>query len=154
MASVYLGVDLGGTHLRVGVRRDGEKQLAAVETTLASREWSPEDLAEEIARGLARIREGCPGEIRGLGFALTGDPDPVTGTCHAMTRFPKLEGFALTPFLSERFTAPAYLLNDGLTAALAELRAGAGQGVKDFVMITLGTGVGGGVVLDGQLMTR
>src|SRR5205823_6008302 len=90
--------------------------------------------------------------ILAAGFALTGDIDCRDGICYSMTRFPRLEGFPLRSFLEERWGVPVRILNDGLTAALAELRAGAGREVEDFVMITLGTGIGGGVVVGGRLL--
>jgi glucokinase len=151
---VYLGIDLGGTNLRVALREPGclDPSCLRVDLSAASSRWAPPDLISAINAALDRI--GTPRGITGIGFAITGDPNPDAGTCHAMTRFPALERFPLAAYLTGQFRAPARVLNDGLSNTLGELRMGAGRGVRDFVMITLGTGVGGGVVIDGRLVTR
>jgi glucokinase len=156
MTPVYLGVDLGGTHLRVGLRAAGSPDLLDVEWTAASGEWDAPALIATIGGLLDRLSPRHPGErwqILGAGAALTGDIHLAAGTCHSMKRFPRLEGVHLVRHLEEAFGAPAAILNDGLAAALAELRLGAGRGAPSFVMITLGTGIGGGIVLDGNLLT-
>jgi glucokinase len=153
---VYVGIDLGGTNFRVGVREADRETLANQEWAPASGCWGAEEIGEQVTAMLASLcgrRPGAQWEIASAGFGLTGDIDPRTGTCYSMIRFPRLEGAALGPYLEEKLQVPVFLLNDGLTAALAELRAGAGKGVGSFVMITLGTGIGGGIVVDGKLLT-
>ena len=152
---VYVGADLGGTNLRVGVRAAGGASLLELESVLASAAWGMEELAGQMEAMLARVaaRRGGPWQVAGIGAALTGDIDCKDGICYSMTRFPRLEAAPLRGFLRERFGVPVSILNDGLTATLAELRLGAGRGVRDFVMITLGTGIGGGIVVDGRLLT-
>lgn len=155
---VYAGLDLGGTNFRLGLREAGKTQPALLDsvTVPANGEWTVEDLAAQYLAMLQQLRERQSPrsvEVVGLGFALTGDIDFRGGACYSMKRFPALEAVPVASILSERLGIPVRLLNDGLTAALAELRAGAGQGVSDFVMVTLGTGIGGGVVMDGRLLT-
>jgi glucokinase len=152
---VLVGADLGGTHFRVGVRLPGEARLAGREAIAADPTWTSQDvlsvaggMLDEIAR-----RRGTALHPLGIGLASTGDIDHLGGVCHSMKRFPALEAAPLGAMLTERFHCPARLLNDGLAAALGELHAGAGRGVSDFLMITLGTGIGGGVVLDGRVLT-
>lgn len=150
---VYGGADLGGTHFRVGVRAPGETLLLGSETILSDSGWDGGEVGRIVGELLERLR-GRLGELElaGFGFGSTGDIDYRTGTCHSMRRFPGLEGAALGTLLQQRLGCPVYLLNDGLCATLAELRAGAGQGVASFVMITLGTGIGGGIVMNGRLL--
>jgi glucokinase len=156
MIPVFLGADLGGTNFRAGVRAASPDAAALLdqESVAASGDWDGEDLRRELLLMVERMAARHPGaawEIRGMGFGLTGDIHPQ-GTCHSMKRFPRLEGARLADHLHAALGVPVRLLNDGLAAALAELRAGAGRNVRDFVMITLGTGIGGGVVLDGKLL--
>ncbi|MFN3651582.1 MAG: ROK family protein [Armatimonadota bacterium] len=151
---IYVGADLGGTHFRVGVRRAGELRLLYREAIPASPEWDAEQLLSVMAELLARITVRCREALfpAGVGFGSTGDLDYRAGTCYSMKRFPLLEEAPLRKLLEERFSVPAVVLNDGLCATLAELRAGAGRGASDFAMITLGTGIGGGIVSDGRLL--
>jgi len=149
---VYGGADLGGTHFRVGLRAPGGESLLARASVPAEGDWSPEALVEAAAALLGGLGVGGEHDLAGLGFASTGDIDPEAGSCHSMRRFPGLEGAPLGPLLSARLAAPVRLLNDGLCAALAEARLGAGRGVGDFVVVTAGTGIGGGVVLGGRLL--
>jgi glucokinase len=150
---LYLGADLGGTHFRVGVRREGESGLLAHETIPSDPAWSPEGVVRACRTLLSRIEERC-GEmaLAGAGFGSTGDINYRTGHCYSMKRFPGLEAAALAALLEQELGIAVHLLNDGLCAALAELRAGAGRGLQSFVMITLGTGIGGGIVMDGRLL--
>jgi glucokinase len=152
---LYVGVDLGGTHFRVGVRVPGEDRLRDQEMIRADPTWDSGGILGAMASLLASLSERlgetvCP---VGIGFASTGDIDPDAGVCYSMKRFVNLEAAPLASRLEERFGCPSRLLNDGLAAALGELRAGAGAGVRDFLMLTVGTGIGGGVVMDGQVLT-
>lgn len=150
---VYAGADLGGTHLRVGVRRTGEERLLGQEIIASDPGWDAPAVVSVVGNLLERLRSRLGElEIAALGFGATGDIDYRDGSCHSMRRFPGLEDAPLGPLLEQGLECPAYLLNDGLCAALAELRAGAGRGVGSFVMITLGTGIGGGIVMDGRLL--
>lgn len=149
----YLGADLGGTHFRVGLRRRGELRLLDQEWVTASGAWDAERLLDQMGGMVDRIQARHPGlNLAGIGFGSTGDIDCAGGVCYSMKRFPGLEEAPLRRLLEERWGVPAALLNDGLCAALGELRAGAGRGVDDFVMITLGTGIGGGVVVGGRVL--
>lgn len=152
--ALYVGADLGGTHFRAAVRAAGAETLLDQEARPADAGWDVPALVETLEEMLERMRRRHPGadwRLAGVGMGLTGDIDPESGTCHSMTRFPRLEGAALAAALAERFGRPAQILNDGLTATLAEHRLGAGRGARSILMVTLGTGVGGGIVLDGRL---
>lgn len=154
--SVFLGADLGGTNFRAGLRLPGSQALFDVEGVPSSGSWDASALIRKLEGLLARIRErhrGVELEVAGIGLGITGDIDFRDGICYSMKRFPHLEAYPLARDVRACFGVPVTLLNDGLTAGLAELRAGAGRGVDDFVMITLGTGIGGAVVMGGQLLT-
>lgn len=169
--NVYLGIDLGGTRFRLAVREAGrDLPLLDAESFPAEPSWTGEDLHVQMARALESIvrrttmagpafggemralRSFAEWNVLGVGVGLTGDIDCRDGVCYSMKRFPGLEGFPLRSFLAEKWGRPVHILNDGLTAALAERRAGAGKDARDFVMVTLGTGIGGGIVVGGRVL--
>jgi predicted NBD/HSP70 family sugar kinase len=89
----------------------------------------------------------------GLGIASAGAIDVANGTVFAATEnLPGWTGFNLRAFAEDRFHLPTYVANDAHAAVLAELRFGLGSGLSDFVAITLGTGIGGGIVSGGKLL--
>lgn len=150
-----LGVDLGGTAIKAGlVASDGQVTMSSQVPTRApeGREAVVESLVEAIGKVLAQAHEQGI-EPCGLGIASAGAIDTDTGTVFAATdNLPNWAGFNLGQFAEERFHLPTYVLNDAHAAALAELEFGLGRELTDFVSLTLGTGVGGGVVCHGELL--
>ncbi|HKY25898.1 MAG TPA: ROK family protein [Gaiella sp.] len=144
-ADRVIGVDVGGTKILAGaVARDGAVgRTIEVATPTSSQEAflaELETLLEQLlAEGAGAIGVGVPMNI-----------DRRTGIAHRAVNLP-LESLDLGRRLRERFEVPVGLENDGNAIALAEWRLGAGRGVTDLVALALGTGVGGGVVLDGRL---
>jgi glucokinase len=140
-----IGVDLGGTTTRVALLdRDGtvhERREAPTPT------GSQEELLAAIE---AAVDELFADGVEAIGCGIPSVLDRRTGRALGSTNIP-LEGVALGERLSARFRVPARVENDADAAALAEWKQGAGVGVDDLVLLTLGTGVGGGVVLDGEL---
>src|SRR5688572_15070374 len=134
-----VGADLGGTNFRVGVRLRDEVRLLDQESCPADPGWDAAAVLDRMEQMLALIlaRRGGGVRVAAVGFGATGDIDFRAGICYSMKRFPGLEEAPLRGLLQERFGCPAAILNDGLCAALGELRAGAGRGVDDFVMVTL-----------------
>jgi len=96
----------------------------------------------------ARRRASCLG-VAAPGHAQAGDGRMVNGTANV----PLLRHRSLAAALRERLAIPIGTVNDGIAAALGELRFGAGRGLERFVVVTLGTGVGGGVVVGGRAVT-
>jgi glucokinase len=140
-----IGVDLGGTKILAGlVGRDGTVGRTHEVPT-------PADSQEALLEGLEEAVSGLfSDEIAALGFGVPSVVDPVTGVSLGSINIP-LQGVSVAAVLGERFGVPAGVENDASAAALGEWRAGAGRGVDDLIMLTLGTGVGGGVVLGGGL---
>ena len=140
-----IGVDVGGTKILAGlVRRDGTVERDVEhETPLASEEA----ILDGIARAVDELTDGSPA---GIGLGVPCNLDPETGVAYRATNLP-LEGVDLRGWAADRFGVPVGVENDANAAALAEWRLGAGQGSRTLVMLTLGTGIGGGLVLDGQL---
>jgi glucokinase len=140
---VVLGVDVGGTKVEVGavcgseVSRAVERptELESTEALLDGLEATAQELIADVGRPAA-VGAGVPSQIE---FA--------TGRVMSSVNIP-LEGVALRDELERRFGLPAFVDNDGNCAALAEAEL---RGVRDLVMLTLGTGVGGGVVIGGRI---
>ena len=147
-----IGIDIGGTKIAGGlVDRSG-----AITERIQCPTRAPEGAQAIMARVVemaASLRRAAGGKIEGIGVASGGQIDPRTGVViHATDLLPGWKGTRITEIIEERFGVKARALNDGSAAALGEGRFGAAKGVSDFVLLTLGTGVGGGIVTDGRLL--
>jgi glucokinase len=140
-----IGVDLGGTKIATGsVDADG---------TLHERHEvaTPIESQEALLEGIAAAIEPLADEqAAAIGFGIPSVIDRSTGKALGSVNIP-LRDVSLADLVQERFGLPAVVENDGNVAALAEWKLGAGRAVDDLVMVTLGTGVGGGLVLGGSL---
>ncbi|MFL5912514.1 MAG: ROK family protein [Gaiellaceae bacterium] len=146
MAGRVIGVDAGGTKVLAGVV---DERLGVLERS--RRLWHGTDLAgvlDTMVEAVEELRGAAP-DVEAIGFGIPAQVGP-NGVSRFSTHL-SLEGVAIQSLLEERFDLPVYVDNDGNLAALAEHRAGAAKGLDDVVMLTLGTGVGGGLVLDGRL---
>ncbi len=138
-----IGVDFGGTGIKAGIVQDG-KVLRQVECLTP--QGSPEDVLDAIARLVLELDPNP----RSVGVAIPGEVDPA-GRCWGLPNVPGFKGIALGEGLSERLRCPVAVENDATTAALGEYLCGHGTRFPSFLMITLGTGIGGGLVIGGQL---
>lgn len=146
-----LAVDLGGTNMRSAfVSESGEVLARSSVPTQAPR--GPEVAMDRLATALSRLREAVAGtEAVALGLALAGPLDPRTGTLHHPPNLPGWHEFSAQAYLAERVGLPIRSHNDATLAALGEHAYGAGRGTRNLVFVAWGTGVGGGLVLDGRL---
>jgi glucokinase len=144
-AKRVIGVDLGGTKIATGsVDPDGtlhERHEVPTPTE------SQEALLEAIASAIEPLADE---HLDGIGFGIPSVIDRRTGLALGSTNIP-LRDVSLTELTQERFGVPAVVENDANVAAFGEWKLGAGRGADDLVMLTLGTGVGGGLVLGGSL---
>ena len=139
-----IGVDLGGTKILAGVLdRDGQ---AARRTEVPTPTGSQPELVRGVVEAIESVLDDSVAAI-GLGIPSVIDRK---GVALGATNIP-LAGIALGCVLEERFGIPAVVENDANVAAFGEWKQGAGRGFEDLIMLTLGTGVGGGVVLEGLL---
>jgi glucokinase len=148
----WLGFDIGGTRLKAGwVGADGRVAGAVIIETGTERFERIWDRILDYGRA-AIASQGQTG-LQGVGVALPGLVEPEFGSRHLPGKVLGIEGFPLRDRLETEFGAPARCVNDGAAAALAEWRFGAARGHDDVVALTLGTGVGCGVILGGRLLT-
>src|SRR5918912_634154 len=139
-----IGVDLGGTKILAGVvDRDGSVE--------ERREWpTPLDSQEELLQALARaVEDVLADDVAAIGFGIPSTIDQRSGKAVTSVNIP-LADLDLRAWMGERFGLPVGIDNDANAATLAEWAHGAGRGTRYMVMLTLGTGVGGGLILDGK----
>jgi glucokinase-like ROK family protein len=155
-----LGIDIGGTAIKAAIVNDrGETSLHARVPTLASggRDVIAKSMLDAVQQTLSAAEKQniqAKQNIKPLaiGVASAGAIDSKHGTVFAATEnLPGWAGFDLRGFLKQHTALPVFVENDAHAAALAELHYGAGRGLSNFIAITLGTGVGGGIVLNKQL---
>ncbi len=147
-----IGVDLGGTNIAVGVINDKYEIIGRGKRKTAM----PRPAKEIMEDIIAAIRDACDDagistdEIRSVGIGTPGTVNKETGVIEYANnlQFDKVPAVAI---LKEMLDVPYYLENDANAAALGEAMAGAGVGKKSFVAVTLGTGVGGGIVVNGKI---
>jgi glucokinase len=142
-AGQAIGVDLGGTKILAGVvARDGSIVRRHERAT-------PQDSQEHVLAELeAAVAELLDDSVQAVGFGVPSPIDQERGVVVRCVNVP-LEDAPLRDRMHERFGVPVGLDNDANAAAIGEWRAGAGRGDDDIVMLTLGTGVGGGVITSG-----
>lgn len=141
-----IGVDLGGTKILSGlIGRDGRiERRYEIPTPLESQ--------EALLGGLdAAVEELLDGEVGAIGFGIPSTIDQREGRAVSSVNVP-LANLAFRDRMHERFELPVGIDNDANAAAIAEWKVGAGKGANDMVMLTLGTGVGGGVIVGGRPM--
>ncbi len=150
---ILLGIDIGGTKTQIALgRADGEILREAHLEAWASGSFA-RDLDTVAARALALLDEAgvAASEIDAVGVSAPGPLDPVAGVIHAAPNLPGWIDVPIRARLERALGRPVRLENDANAAALAEWRYGAGRGSRAFVFLTMSTGVGGGLVLDGRL---
>jgi glucokinase len=142
-------VDIGGTKIAVGaVRDDG--------TTVYRRECPTEplrgfpDAMQRVRRLLHEAVDEC-GALEGIGVACPGPLDPLTGLIGEVGTLPGWQGGNLVAELEPEFGVAVAVENDADAAALAEFSWGAARGAANFIYVTISTGIGGGIILGGQL---
>ncbi|MFZ5820772.1 MAG: ROK family protein [Chloroflexota bacterium] len=153
MASVngiLIGVDLGGTNVRAGaVSSDG--QLLHWQETSIEASLGPESGLRKIAQLVAQVLAQTGQPILALGVGSTGPLDRERGCIQNPYTLPGWEDVNIVSRLQEKFGAPVALENDADAAALGESWVGAGRGVPRMSMVTIGTGVGTALILDGEI---
>ncbi len=153
MAEYVVGVDLGGTNLRAGVFRPDGKMLEKFSTP-TNIERGREALMDSIVGAIERVAGAHRGErLAAIGIGVPGFILLGKGIITKSPNLPGLENFAMRDALRERVGCPVVLENDANAAAYGEQWMGAGRGVDDLVLLTLGTGIGGGIISGGQVLT-
>src|SRR5258707_405875 len=142
-------VDIGGTKIAVGIVDEGGKVLAQTQAPT-----NPDRYADGLSLIAQMLRETAAKagvELSGIGIGSTGPVDPIRGEFGDVDFLPGWRGKNLVKDLARIFNVQVALENDGDAAALAEAGWGAGRNRSRLIYVTVGTGIGGGMVLDGKL---
>lgn len=151
----YLGLDLGGTYIKVAVIEAGSHGhpplLVHSERVLTDADAGPTDVRDrliDVGRGVIDLH----GPVSSVGLGVPGLFDPDTGVIELFPNLPgPWRGFSLRDPVGEGIGLTASMINDARAFTLAEGTIGAGRDAKVMLGITLGTGIGGGVMIDGRL---
>src|SRR4051812_36217146 len=144
-----IGVDFGGTFVKVGVCRDGAL-LETAEPVPTADHPGPDALIRAMAERISKLRKNHP-DIAAIGVGVPGLVDYDRGFVHVLTNVPGWTHIPLREILSKQAALPVTVENDANAMTYAEWRYGAARGLKNVIGLTLGTGVGGGLVLDGKM---
>ncbi|MBM3444164.1 MAG: ROK family protein [Bacteroidetes bacterium] len=147
-----IGIDIGGTGTKFGiVDRNGNVLFSGEMSTKKHKEIEP--FIEELYECLQPLIEkvGGIGSMRGIGMGAPNG-NYYSGTIEYAPNLPWKGIIPLAKLVSDKFKLPVTLTNDANAAAIGEMMYGAAKGMNDFIMITLGTGVGSGIVANGQLI--
>ncbi len=148
-----LAIDLGGTQLRAAMV-DGQGAVVGRTRIPTPADQGPDAVIAAMLAEITRLRsDAVDGEASGIGVAAPGPLDPSSGIVYEVPNMPGWRDYPLARHLAEATGLPVWVHNDANLAALAEARLGAGQGFDPLIYITVSTGVGGGVVLGGEMLT-
>jgi glucokinase len=156
---VYAGVDIGGTKVAVALGTAAGQLLARGSMAIADgqapgspSEGSPSYVLERTAQLIESLADQCGARPAAIGVGLPGLVNVNTGTAEFLPNLPGTwKGAQVARTLSERTGKSVYLLNDARLATLGEHTFGAGRTTANMLLVTVGTGIGGGLILDGGL---
>jgi len=152
LQQLAVGIDIGGTNTKFGIVDRSGNILFSGESSSRNHD-DPESFIDELYEHLQPLieRAGGIGRIKGIGVGAPNG-NYYTGTVEYAPNLPWKGIIPLVKIISNKFRLPSILTNDANAAALGEMMYGAAKNMKDFIMITLGTGVGSGIVANGQLI--
>lgn len=152
MEQYAIGVDLGGTNYRAAaITKDGD-QLKKVSGE--TRHYDGRDaVLDSLVEAIQKLREELSDHrLVGVGIGVPGFIEMSSGKIIGSNNLPELDGFPIRDAVEKRIGTPVILENDANAAAMGEKWMGAGRDVDSLVLFTLGTGIGGGIILDGKVL--
>jgi len=153
--SLILGIDLGGTKILTAVI-DAQGSLRARDHSVTPAAKGPQAVIQAIRESAKRSFEQASMDVSwvdAVGIGAPGPSNPETGVLFTSPNLPGWQDVDLVRILEEQFGKKVYLINDANAAALAEYRFGAARGLQHVIYITVSTGIGGGIIIDGRLYT-
>ncbi|HZG77839.1 MAG TPA: ROK family glucokinase [Paenibacillus sp.] len=151
--ALYVGVDIGGTTVKVGICNAEGKLLHTFEGPTGT-ESGTDVILDNIAAYVRRIVDDYNAswdDVAGVGIGIPGFMDFATGVVIMSANFPGFKNVPVKATLEQKLGKPVKINNDANVAALGEAWSGAGRGLQNVVVYTLGTGVGGGIIIRGQI---
>ena len=153
MDTYYVGIDLGGTNIKGGVV-DRAGRVVHFESIETEAEGGRDHVLDRIGMLAGKVRDAAGlarDQIGGVGIGSPGPLDTKRGFIHTAPNLPGWENLPLADEVSKRCGYRVFIENDANAAALAESFAGVGKGSQCMLLLTLGTGIGGGIVLNGRV---
>ena len=154
MSELYIGIDLGGTNVKIGCF-DSRLQLISKTGVTTEADMGPEAVVEKIGQTVEALltEEGfSTSDIAAAGLGTPGPAKYAEGIIIQCANLPKFKDVPIRQMISDRLGCPVVFENDANVACWGEFAAGAGKGAENMVFFTLGTGIGGGIVCDGELV--
>ncbi len=151
---LFLGIDLGGTNIKAGIVDESAEIISRVSIKTHRQEGLDAVIERMCQAGREAIEQSnfTINDIEAIGIGAPGTLNHKTGIIIAPPNFPDWKNVPVRDMISQRLNnLPATLENDANVAAWAEYWAGAGKGCESLVMLTLGTGIGGGVIINGRI---
>ena len=145
-----VGVDLGGTNIKIGIVSDKGKLVKNISIKTEA-DCGPKTVIANIIKGVETIISKNKLKIQGIGIGCPGVVSIKKGIVENAPNLPGWKNVKLGPIIKEKFSYRVHLENDANAAAIGELMFGAGKKFDSFVMVTLGTGVGGGIVFNKKI---
>jgi glucokinase len=150
MSEFIVGVDLGGTRIRAALL-DTDLNILARDETLTLADEGPDQVIGRMAAVAQAVMPG-QGRVIGVGVSSPGPLNPHTGVVLAPPNLPGWHNVPLAQRLRDALGYPVFIGNDANVAVLAEAARGAARGCQHAIYLTLSTGIGGGVLVDGRLL--
>ncbi len=151
---IALAIDIGGTKISIAAGTDRGRILHYAEIkTRTGRQTR--DCVDELMRVVEEVRRTLPpnhSKLCGIGVCLPGAVNTSRGVVPQSPNLPGWKGLPLAKMLGGRFKLPVCMVNDANAAAIGEMLFGAAKGSKNFIYVTVSTGVGGGIVINGRLL--
>jgi glucokinase len=154
MSETYVGIDVGGTNIKIGLF-DSELKLISKTSITTNADMGPDIVIGNMASTVKELISKAGLSLKDIVAVGIGTPGPAKyseGIIIRSTNMPKFKNVPISKMLNEKLGAPVVFDNDANVACWGEYTMGAGKGVKDVVFFTLGTGIGGGIVSDGELV--
>ena len=153
MPEYSIGLDLGGTNLRAAAISTGGEVLAAI-SGRAELSSGRDGVIKDMVNAIVKLRDelGAAHSLAGIGMGVPGFIIIEKGIIVGSNNLPAFEGYALRDDIEKRLGTTVVLENDANAAALGEKWMGAGKDVDDLVLLTLGTGIGGGIIAGGRVL--
>lgn len=145
-----VGVDIGGTNIKLGIISDtGEIVKKGMVETKA--EGGPDSVVSQIKKGINELLLKNDKKIVGIGIGCAGTVNQEKGTVENPPNLPKWDKVPLGDLIKKAFGYDVFLDNDANAAAIGEMHFGAGKDLNSFIMVTLGTGIGGGIIINRKI---
>ena len=149
-----IGIDVGGTNVKIALVDDNGKIIYSNSVPTYAKmgyEYTVNNIKQAI-RDLMKETNTTTSDIEGIGFDFPGQVDCKTGVVKLAPNIPGWVNVPIAQMIEDEFHIPTRIDNDVRCAALGELKFGAGRGCENFICITVGTGIGSGIVINGKVV--